>query len=1093
MARTLFEHSPRSWGGGLIAAVFAVLALAPSVAAQTGTVIGTVTDAASARPLESAQVYVEGASVGTLTNSSGRFVLVGAPAGDQTVTVDLVGYRSASQTVTVAAGQTATVNFSISVTAIALDQIVVTGTGVATERRKLGNSIASVDVASLENTPITSFSDVLQGREAGVVGLPGGGDTGASGRIRIRGSASLSQSNEPIVYVDGVRIDRGSGGSWGAGQAQTRRIDDIDPNSIERIEILKGAAAATLYGTEASNGVIQIFTKRGQQGAPRWTLQTNQTAVRAPLDRFIPHADFPRPDAGGIPKCGGQHCEVARMQDRWGVSLQPYEVHETQYMADFYNTGYGQEYMGSVSGGGDLITYYASGRYQNENGPFGLQDFIRNEDTIRRRQGNINLNIFPFDNLRLRVSGAYSESNQSRLAGGNNIFGVFSLGLMGQMRLANSERFVEMVNQAPCGSPSAHHLCGETNNRYGSLAFATLRETGERDSEEDVEHFVGSLNANWTISDGLVFDGTFGVDVTNSRNVSFFPFGWNIDGFSTFYTQGNRGIGDRNHREVTGDFKVSYDNNFTDDISSTLLVGTQGFLSQNVYSGGSGQNFPGPGLEVASAGADQAISESWLREVNAGVYFQEQLGYQDWAFLTLGARFDANSAFGEDFETATYPKAALSLVPTDLFDWNNETLSTFRLRGAWGRSGLQPGAFDKFTTYTPLPAEVGPGLQPGNLGNQALAPEITSEWEVGAEFGLWNDRVGIDFTYWDRVTQDALVSRQFPVTGGFTRQQLDNIGQLDATGFELSLTGSVVNSENFAVNVFANTAYIDEIVTDLGGAPPIKSGGSYPRYRNFIKEGYAPGAFFGAVLDPTMAIPLGLVETDRCMEPSRARALEYFSEPRGLSHFEVIPTGCKGGSSEYLDSYIGKPTPDFAGSFGFDVSFLGNFELSSNFEYKMGNFHTQDLTGAFRQANAVIGRNVPATARVGAVLLNPASTAEQRLDAALEWARDLRALAPMSGMNQIWTSDFIRWREISLSYRVPSDYIENMGLTNATVTLGGRNVSLWMLGDYRGIDPEINPQSTCTGGGINCNFLTGTEAFGVPLPRRFTFSLRVGF
>lgn len=1076
MTRTLFDNSPKTWGGGLIAAVFAVLALAPAVAAQTGTVIGTVTDAASARPLESAQVYVEGASVGTLTNSSGRFVLVGAPAGEQTVIVDLVGYRSASQTVTVAAGQTATVNFAISVTAIALDQIVVTGTGVATERRKLGNSIASVDVAALENTPITSFSDVLQGREAGVVGLPGGGDTGAGGRIRIRGSASLSQSNEPIVYVDGVRIDRGSGGSWGAGQAQTRRIDDIDPNSIERIEILKGAAAATLYGTEASNGVIQIFTKRGQQGAPRWTVQTNQTAVRAPLDRFIPHADFPR-----------NATEVARMQDRWGVSLQPYEVHVTQYMADFYNTGYGQEYMGSVSGGGDLITYYASGRYQNENGPFGLQDFIRNEDTIRRRQGNINLNIFPFDNLRLRVSGAYSESNQNRLAGGNNIFGVFSLGLMGQMRLANTEGWVERVNS------DADPNNDESANRYGSLAFATLREAGERDSEEDVEHFVGSLNANWTISDGLVFDGTFGVDVTNGRNVSFFPFGWNVDGFTPYYTEGNRAIGDRNHREVTGDFKVSYDNNFTDDISSTLLVGTQGFLSQNVYSGGSGQDFPGPGLEVASAGATQSISESWLREVNAGVYFQEQLGYQDWMFLTLGARFDANSAFGEEFETATYPKAALSLVPTDLFDWDNETLSTFRLRGAWGRSGLQPGAFDKFTTYTPLPAEVGPGLQPGNLGNQALAPEITSEWEVGAEFGLWNDRVGIDFTYWDRVTQDALVSRQFPVTGGFTRQQLDNIGQLDATGFELSLTGSVVNSENFAVNVFANTAYIDEIVTDLGGAPPIKSGGSYPRYRNFIKEGYAPGAFFGAVLDPTMAIPLGLISADRCMEPSRAQALEWFSEPRGLSDFEVIPTGCAGGSAEYLDSYIGKPTPDFAGSFGFDVSFLGNFELSSNFEYKMGNFHTQDLTGAFRQANAVIGRNVPATARVGAVLLNPASTAEQRLDAALEWARDLRALAPMSGMNQIWTSDFIRWREVSLSYRVPSDYIEDMGLTNATVTLGGRNVSLWMLGDYRGIDPEINPVSTCTGGGINCNFLTGTEAFGVPLPRRFTFSLRVGF
>lgn len=1056
MTRTLFGTSPRTWGRGMGAALFAALALAPAAQAQTGTVIGTVTDVASARPLESAQVYVEGSSLGTLTNSSGRFVLVNAPVGEHNLVVELVGYRSGSQMITVAAGSTVTADFELSVTAIALDQIVVTGTGVATEKKKLGNSIATVDVSNLENTPITSFSDVLQGREAGVVGLPGGGDTGAGGRIRIRGSASLSQSNEPIIYVDGVRIDRGSGGSWGAGQAQTRRIDDIDPNAIERIEILKGAAAATLYGTEASNGVIQIFTKRGQQGAPRWTIQTDQTAIRAPLNRFIPHADFPR-----------NQTEVDRMRARWGVSLQPYEVYETQYMSDFYNTGYGQQYSGSVSGGGDLISYYASGRYQNENGPFGLQDFIKNEDTIRRRQGTLNINVFPFDNLRLRVSGAYSESNQSALAGGNNIFGVFSLGLMGQLRLADE------------------------NNRYGSLAFATLRETGERDVLEDVEHFVGSLNANWTIRDGLVFDGTFGVDVTNGRNVSFFPFGWNIDGFSTFYTDGNRDVGDRNNREVTGDFKVSYDADFTADVSSTLVVGAQGFLSQNVFNGGGGENFPGPGLEVSSAGADQYVSEGWVREVNAGVYFQEQLGWQDWAFATVGVRFDANSAFGEDFSTATYPKAALSIVPTDLFDWNSETLSSFRIRGAWGRSGLQPGAFDKFTTYVPLPAEAGPGLQPGNLGNQALAPEVTDEWEVGAEFGLFNDRVGIDFTYWDRVTNDALVARQFPVTGGFTRTQLDNIGQIDAKGFELSVTGSVVNTEAFAVNVFANTAYIDEIVTDLGGAPPLKTGGSYPRYRNFLKEGHAPGSFFGAVLDPTMAIPLDLKRD--CSEPSRAEALEYFSEARNPSAFEVIPVGCAEGSAVYLDQYIGKPTPDFAGSFGFDVSFLGNFELASNFEYKMGNFHTQDLTGAFRQANAVIGRNVPATARVASVLQNPASTAEQRLEAALEWARDLRALAPMSGMNQIWTSDFIRWREVSLSYRVPSEFVENMGLSNATVSVGGRNVQLWVFGDYRGIDPEINPASTCTGGGVNCNFLTGTEAFGVPVPRRFTFSLRVGF
>jgi len=1041
----------------------ASLAFAPAVAAQTGTITGQVTDASSGRPLESAQVYIEGTSFGTLTNSSGNYLFVNAPVGEHTVIAELVGFRAGSQTVTVAAGATARADFGLTVTAIELDQIVVTGTGVATEKRKLGNSIATVDVSRLEDKPITSFSDILQGREPGVVGLPGAGDTGSSGRIRIRGSASLSQTNEPVIYLDGVRIDRGGGGGWGAAQAATRRFDDIDPNSIERIEILKGAAAATLYGTEASNGVIQIFTKRGQQGAPRWTFQTDQTAITSPNDRFIPHADFPRTAE-----------EVARMQHRWGVSLQPYEVYEVDYMSELYNTGYAQTYSGSVSGGGDLITYFASGRYHNENGPFSKLEGVfadggslGNEDTIARRQATVNLNVFPMDNLRLRVSGLYSELNQSRLRGGNNIYGVFSLGLMGQLRLADD------------------------NNRYGSLAFATLRETGEAQVRENVEHFQGSVNANWSITDQVVFDGTFGVDVTNGTNTSFYPFGWNVDNFSVYNSTGIRWFGDRNNREVTGDFKLSYDTDFGDNISSQFLAGGQGFLSQNVYHGGNGQSFPGPGLEVASAGANQSTSESWSRVVNTGVYFQEQLGWQDWAFLTVGARFDANSAFGSDFETATYPKAAISVIPTDLFDWDNETLSTFRLRAAWGQSGLQPGAFDKFTTFSPRPAEVGPGLSPANLGNQALRPEISNEIEFGAEFGLFNDRIAVDVTYWDRSTTDALVARQFPVTGGFTSTQLDNIGQIDATGLEVAVNGSVYNSENLQISVFANTAYIDEIVTDLGGAPPLKTGGSYPRYRNFLKEGYAPGSFFGAILDPNMAIPLDL--NRNCAEPTRAEALEYFSVPRNPSAFEVIPVGCAGGSAEYLDSYIGKPTPDWAGSYGFDISFLGNFELSSNFEYRAGNYHTQDLTGAFRQANAVIGRNVPGTARVASILQNPASTAEQRLDAALEWAREYRALAPMSGMNQIWTSDFIRLREISLSYRVPSDMIEGLGLDNATVTFGGRNVKLWMFGDYRGIDPEINPSANCTGGGVNCNFLTGTEAFGVPVPRRFALSARIGF
>ena len=1055
--------SSASWGVRALSAVailMAGLGGATPLAAQTGTIVGTVTDAGSARPLEAAQVYVEGAGIGTLTNSSGRFLLVNVPAGEHTVIAELVGYRSASQTITVSAGGTAQVDLTIEQTAIALDEIVITGAGVATEKKKLGNTIATVDVSSLQDAPISDFSQLIQGREAGVTSLPGGGYTGAGSRIRIRGSASLSQSNEPIVYVDGIRVDNGAGGpgTGAAPQSQASRLDDIDPNSIERIEILKGAAAATLYGTEASNGVIQIFTKRGRQGTPSWSFQVEQGALQYPTDRILPAADFPR-DA----------TDVARMNERWGINIQPFEVFENPFWEDIFETGHQQTYSGSVNGGGDLITYFASGRFFKENGPFGgveTLDFTA-EDTNRRMQGTANINIFPMDDLRIRVTGLYSEVNQESPQNGNNIYGVFPLAMFAQPRRATA------------------------TNLFGNAAFATVREAGQSSVGQDTEHFAGSVNTNWTIQDGVVADVTFGVDMTNARGVTFNPFGWNVDGFTGNNIFGSRTIGDRNNREVTGDFKLSWTKDFTDDISSTLLAGAQGFIRQTTSSGGTGTIFPGPGLEVAQAASTQSITETWLRVVNAGGYLQEQIGYQDWAFITLGGRWDANSAFGENFETAFYPKVAGSFIPTDFFDWQSETFSTLRFRAAWGKSGLQPGAFAKFTTFSSLTGPSGPGVAPSNLGNADLKPEESSEWEVGVEAGFFNDRFSADLTYWDRTVSDALVSRQFPVTGGFRATQLDNIGEVVGNGVELALSGSVINNENLTLNVFANTAYLSEEVTDLGGAPPLKTGGSYPRYRNFIKEGYAPGAFFGAVLDPNMAIPLDL-NTD-CSEPSRADALAFFSVPRNVNEFEVIPVGCLGGSSEYLDSYLGKPTPDYSGSFGFTLGFLSDFELSTNFEYKRGNFQIQDLSGGFRQANAVIGQNTPDAARTLSTLLNPASTAEQRLDAALFWANNLRALSPMSGMNMINDADFIRWREASLTYRVPGSVVDRLGLSTAAVTVAGRNLKLWMNDAYTGIDPEINPVSVCSGSGTNCNFLTGTEAFGVPIPRTFTFALRVGF
>jgi TonB-linked SusC/RagA family outer membrane protein len=1067
--------SKRLWPGVATMALAVGLASAPltgSLAAQaTGILVGTVRDAASQRPLEAAQVYIGGTGIGALTNAAGRFILLNVPAGQVVLVAELVGYRAGSETVTVVAGESVVANFALAQTAIALDQIVVTGAGVATARKKLGNAIATVDASSLENAPISDFSQMIAGREPGVVALPSSGYTGEGARIRIRGSASLSQLNEPVIYIDGIRMDGSAIG--GSGQGAASRLDDIPPESIERVEILKGAAAATLYGTEASNGVIQVFTKRGRAGAPRFTIQADYTGISVPTNRMLPMADFAR-----------NATDQGRIQARWGRNVQLYEVFEENTIPEALTTGWGRIVSGSAQGGSETFQYFVTGRYAFEDGPYDMaQNFPVVEglepetDSNRRAAVTSNFTIVPSSKLRIGVSMLYSDMEQRTPDNSNNIYGVFSSMLMSQLRLATDA------------------------NRYGQPAFATARENMYQINTAYSNHFNGSVTLGYAPMDQFRLDATFGADFSADEEVYFRPYRWNVDGFSSATPDGNRWVDEFRTKEITADLKGSWVRNFG-SFENSLLFGAQGFLRQRSNVGGTGDSFPGPGLETLSALANRSTFEGWLRNTQIGGYLQDQVGYDDWVFLTVGGRWDANSAFGENFATAFYPKASISVVPSQGLDWSNETFSTFRVRAAIGKSGLQPGAFDKFTTFAPQPSADGPGVRAANLGNEDLAPEVSTEWELGTELGLLNDRISLDIGYWNRTVTDALVQKQFPVTGGFTATQLANIGELKGSGVEVNLRGTVIQRPGFSLNVFANTAYLKEEITDMGGAAPLKTGGAYPRYRNFLVQGYAPGSQFGAEVARHLRYPINIDGT--CTEPTEAALLAYFSVPRNPSAFKPlvhgtsgfgVPSGqlashnCGKGALEY---YLGKPTPDYAGSFGFNVAIGGSWELNSLFEYKVGNFTVHNLSGAFRQANAVIGRNIPQAARLQATLLNPASTAQQRLDAAQEWVREVEALSPLDGMNEHYDASFIQWRELSLAYRVPVDLVERWGLSSATVNLGARNLRLFMLGDYNGMDPEGNVLGRCNGG-LDCNFLTSTEGWGIPIPRRFTVSTRVTF
>ncbi len=1062
---------------GILGAVAVFLAGAGPVAGQAGgTVAGQVTDAGNQQPLANVQVVLAGTGQGALTNQQGEFSITDVPVGEVQVQATLIGYSTARETVTVQEGETITVDLQIRQSALQLDEVVVTGAGVAQERRRLGNTIGTISMDGLAEAPVTNLSQILTGREAGVMGLTSGGMSGEGARIRIRGSASLSQSNEPIVYVDGVRVDNAGGFSPGIGAGgggTPSRLDDINPDAIDRIEILKGAAAATLYGTEASNGVIQIFTKRGQSGEAQYNLTVEQGFSQMPTSRFEPHASYVMGEQPTGGRDFGTDIGTVGVREMFGIDVEPFEVFETRPFPDLFGTGHNQIYSLSVQGGTDAFTYFVSGRFQKENGPFRLGRFAEPgfrtaDDRNQRAQVNANMEMFPLDNLQLRVQSSYTEASHQVPTNNNNTRGVVSLGLLSTPALATP------------------------NNRFGSAAFGTVRENMHRTVAQDTERFGLSGTAIYAPLESLAFDATLGVDIVRQRDVENIPFGWNVDNFASGDVEGWRAVGDRRHREVTLDLKGTWTTDFGDDWSSELVTGVQGFLNQTDIQVGQGQEFPGLGIEVVGAGAIQETFESFLEETQVGFMAQQQTGFRDFAFGTVGFRVDEHSAFGETAGAEFYPKASLSVIPSQLQGWNHDRVSTFRVRAAVGTSGLQPGAFDQFTTFSPINAETGSGVAPENLGNPDLQPERALEWEVGTEVGVLDDRVSFEATYWNRTVTDALVARQFAPSGGFRNQQLANLGQIDSEGVELAVNAVAVSRPNFSLNFFADGSFLRERLTDLGDAPDLKVGGTYARYRQFTTEGAHPGAFFGPRMIPDSELAAGEFPIHRgdCNPMTEGELLDVLSQPTNPSDLEPMVVAC--GTADQELQFLGKPVPDWQGSFGADVTLAGNISIRSLFEYRVGSFRVHDLSGSFRRAHPLLGRNVRGAAELEATMLNPESTAEERLAAADEFTRNYWHLSPYDGLNEIHRADWLRLRELSVTYRVPPSFAQRLGANSLSITAAGRNLGI--LTKFPGTDPELSAVSRGTGeGGIDENFQEGVVAWGVPIQRQFSIAFRAGF
>lgn len=766
---------------------------------STGTVVGTVRNAQSQQPIASAQVSIVGTRLGAVTSENGRFLIAAVPSGAQTVQVRRIGFNAETRQVTVPAGDSVSLTVDLSTAVVSLDEVIVTGSAVATARREVGTSIGTVDSTMLRNTQAATVDAALQGKIAGVQITQNSGNPGGGGvTVRMRGTSSIISGSDPLYIVDGVIVDNSSVQlrDLGARSSVQNRLADINPNDIERIEVIRGAAAAALYGSRANNGVVQIFTKRGSEGRPRFNLTMS---------------------AG-----------VDELSTRLGMNLYPVTaagvpVERFDYQDQIFRTGNVYEGNLSVSGGTEATTYYLSAGLRDQTG-------IVNSTDAQRRSVRINLGQELAPTLRLDVGANYVQNESNFLPNGERPGGVITSLVFAQtdFDFRPDESGIYPVNPALVGSGFANPLLVMERFRYPEIT----------------NRFIGSARARWNPLDVLSFDYNVGYDSYQLDASEFIPRGALLPP-----TQAALGL------SATAIRNSSIINQ---DLVASLAWGVGGMLAMR-SSGGmnytyqkfrttNAASFDLPPTVELVTGATPAASQGETEIATLGFYGEQSVTWRDVLTLTGALRADAASNFGENERWQYYPKLQLSYVLGDEPAFRESALgdlfSTMRLRAAIGYAGNQPSpsnAYSRFDVYARTVNSGRAGLVNSvTLGNEDLKPERQREFEGGVDFGVLGGRVNAEVTYYDKLVSDLLLFRPLAPSTGYTTR-FDNIGEMSNKGWEVLLSTQNVANESWGWNTTVTYARNRNRVERLEVDPFVGTSG----YPNRVEEGQPLGIFYG--------------------------------------------------------------------------------------------------------------------------------------------------------------------------------------------------------------------------------------------------------
>lgn len=1059
--------------------------------AQQQTVTGTVTDD-EGLPVPGVNILIKGTNTGTQSDFDGNYSIQ-ASQGD-VLTFSFVGFEKQEVTV----GTSNTVNVTMSA-GEQLGEVILTALGLEKKKDEDLSSSTAVDVAALKKSGETGVIQSMSGKTSGLLITKSTGDPGAGAYIQIRGQNTILGSGSPLIILDGIAISNTSVGSGTAGVVQQSRLNDINPEDIESVTVLKGAAAAAVYGTGAANGVLVIKTKTGSkggkslsvdvktsiafdeisiehekqgkygQGYPEYWI-TGDIADHAGI--FVPNTGFSYGSRIDTRSGGADITDPARgyFEARDGT-IYPYivtggknstEVFNNTNRDQVFQTGMTFDNNVSIGFNGD------SSKTTISLGNINQEGIIRGGSTYDRTNLRLNHDVQLNDDFKLSFNSQYSRVTSDRIQTGSNLSGLY----LGYLRSApdfdNRDYIGTYFNANGVAFPNSQR---GYRNQVGSSAPA-YNNPGwtiyEQDNPNTVERFIINPELNWKINDNNNLTFRYGMDYYTDIRETFFPSNSAGD-----YRLGGFFRDEIKEKNETVNTFLSSNYDFGEDFQLSTIIGFQ--LESNNYHrlSGSSNNFTNPfvgDLRIfGNAEGSNELPSSFLQETKkTGAYAVVNAEVWNQLFFELSGRYERPSTLNDNI---FYPSAAIGWAFSEAIG-TSDLFSFGKFRASYGEVGIEPTPYASSTTFGPggLTSGWGDGLAAavyGNpftrsttLGNPNLKEERVKEFEIGTDLRFLNSRLTFGATYYNRTTEDVILPIDLAPSTGFSNY-LSNAAEISNKGIELDLSYKLFNRGDFMWDVKANFSQNKNIVESLSG----------------VAE-YSLNGFTGSTSSVVEGEPFGVIY-----------GTDFLRNEDGS--LELDDNGFPIADTE--SSVLGDPNPDWRGGIGSSMNYKG-LSLSVFFDTSQGNDMWTGTEGVLKYFGIH-----PETANESTApqdLTNyygevyPSGTTFRgnitdfgggpvALDA--DWYTDLGGGFGANTSQFVKDASWTRLREVSLGYELPASVVSKIGLTSMDFSVSGRNLALWT--DIEGVDPESNLTGASKGRGL--------DYFTNPSTKSYIFTLRI--